>query len=92
MNSICYTELVYGRINKKLKLSLSIHEIEEMISELINETDEKSFKKIGKNIYVLNFDKQISITINSNTNRVITLDRMRNANGLPLSLKYNNLK
>ncbi|HNX65596.1 MAG TPA: DUF3781 domain-containing protein, partial [Bacteroidales bacterium] len=31
LDSICYTELVYERINKKLNLRLSKHEIEEML-------------------------------------------------------------
>ncbi len=78
INSICYTELGYGRINKKLNLNLSNVEIEALIIDLIIETDEQNFKRIGKNIYVLNFGKKISITINSNTNRVITVDRMKN--------------
>ena len=77
-NSICYTKLVYGRINKKLNLCLSNSEIEALIIDLIIETDDRNFKRIGKNIYVLNFYNKISITINSNTNRVITADRMKN--------------
>ncbi|MBP7306461.1 DUF3781 domain-containing protein [Candidatus Brachybacter algidus] len=78
ISSICYTELVYGRINKKLNLCLSNSEIEALIIDLIIETDDRNFKRIGKNIYVLNFYNKISITINSNTNRVITVDRMKN--------------
>lgn len=78
INSICYTKLVYGRINKKLNLNHSNPAIEVLIIDLLIETDERNFKRIGKNIYVLNFGKKISITINSNTNRVITVDRMKN--------------
>ncbi len=42
---ICYTELVYQRINKKLKLSLSKDQIEELVLTIIEETDESNIKK-----------------------------------------------
>lgn len=73
---MCYTELVYQRINKKLKTELSKLEIEEMLFDILNETQEKYFKKIGKNIYVNNSDNNIKITINSNTFRIITVDKI----------------
>lgn len=71
LNNICYTELVYDRINKKLKSSFSKSEIEIMLFNIIRETEEASFQKVGKNFYVTNSDKNIQITINSNTFRVI---------------------
>lgn len=74
--NICYTELVYGRINKKLKLELSNDKIEELIFAIINETDEAEFRKTGKNIYILNNTKNIKLTINSFTNRIITADKL----------------
>ena len=74
LNNICYTELVYGRINKKLSSQFSKIEIEKMIFDIINETDEIYFRKTGKNIYVTNNEKNIRITINSYTYRVITVD------------------
>ena len=76
LSKICYTELVYQRINKKLKTELSKLEIEEMLFDILNETQEKYFKKIGKNIYVNNSDNNIKITINSNTFRIITVDKI----------------
>lgn len=76
LNNICYTELVYDRINKKLKSSFSKSEIEIMLFNIIRETEEASFQKVGKNFYVTNSDKNIQITINSNTFRVITVDRV----------------
>ena len=36
---ICYTYLVYERINKKLNIQLPKDEIEKMIYEIIEETD-----------------------------------------------------
>ena len=76
LSKICYTELVYGRINKKMKTELSITEIEEMLYKIIDETEILHFNKIGKNIYVMNVENQIKITINSNTYRIITVDRI----------------
>lgn len=76
LNKICYTELVYGRINKKLNVELSKKDIEELIFAIISETDETEFQKRGKNIYVNNQQKNISLTINSYTNRIITADRL----------------
>jgi|GEM_PF-425332 len=74
LNKICYTELVYERINKKLNSKFSKSEIEEMLFEIIKETQEVFFQKVGKNIYVTNNEKNIKITINSRTCRVITVD------------------
>ena len=48
LEKICYTDLVYGRINKKLNLELSKDKIEEMIFEIIKETDTAKFQKKRK--------------------------------------------
>jgi len=76
LENICYTELVYERINKKLNMKLSKDKIEEMIFEIIKETDNTEFRKTGKNIYITNKDKNIRLTINSYTNRIITADKL----------------
>lgn len=76
LDRICYTELVYGRINKKLNISLSKTEIENMIVEIIKETDEAEFQKSGKNIYITNRKRNVVLTINSYTKRIITADRL----------------
>lgn len=76
LKNICYTELVYGRINKKLNLNLSKTEIEEFIYKILSETDENLFTKTGKNFYISNIEYNIRITINSYTFRVITVDRI----------------
>ena len=79
LNSICYTELVYGRINKKLNLKYAKSEIEEMLFRIIKETEEIFFQRIGKNIYVMNAKNNIRITINSNTFRIITVDKIKSS-------------
>ncbi len=76
LNNICYTELVYGRINKKLKTNYLKSEIEKIIYELLTETDEGNFMKFGKNYYATNPEKQIRVTINSNNYRIITVDKI----------------
>jgi hypothetical protein len=77
LRKICYTELVYERINKKLNKQLSKGEIEELILTIIEETAETEFKKAGKNIYVTNNEKQVRLTINSNNYRIITADHLQ---------------
>lgn len=76
LDKICYTNLVYERINKKLNIELSKDKIEEMIFEIIKETKESEFKKTGKNIYITNYERNIRLTINSYTNRIITADKL----------------
>lgn len=76
LNKICYTNLVYGRINKKLGVVLSKDQIEELILSIIKETDESGFYRKGKNIYIINDNRNIRLTINSNTYRIITADRL----------------
>ena len=49
LDNHCYTELVYGRIAKKLNIELSKVKIEKLISTVITETDETNFQKTGKN-------------------------------------------
>jgi len=74
LRNLCYTDLVYERINKKMNWTLSKDEIEKNIFGILKETDESQFQKTGKNIYVTNNEQNIRITINSNTYRVITVD------------------
>ena len=77
LDKLCYTELVYGRINKKLKTDLSKDKIEELITTVILETDKNKFIKTGKNIYITNEKRNIMLTINSYTNRIITADKLK---------------
>ena len=76
LDNYCYTEPVYGRIAKKLNIELSKVKIEKLISTVITETNEANFQKKGKNIYITNNEKNIRLTINSFTNRIITADKL----------------
>jgi hypothetical protein len=77
IKNLCYTELVYERINKKLNADFSKGQIELFIDEILKKTDEKYYIMIGKNYYVTNIEYNIRITINSNTFRVITVDKIK---------------
>jgi len=72
----CYTKLVYQRINKKLKTSFTNEEIEILIKNLLKETAIENYLKKGKNFYISNKEYGIRITINSNTFRIITVDKL----------------
>ena len=74
LKKICYTELVYGRINKKLGLQMSKNQIEDFILKVLAETNENHFINIGKNYYVTSKEHNVRITINLNTFRIITVD------------------
>jgi hypothetical protein len=76
IKNICFTELVYGRINKKLRTNLTNKQIEELILQILEETPEKLYLKKGKNYYISNPDQRIRLTVNSNTYRIITVDRI----------------
>ena len=76
-DKICYTDLVYERINKKLNIQFTKSEIEKMISEIIEGTEQSMFLKKGKNIYLTNTNKNVRLTINSYTNRIITADNLK---------------
>jgi hypothetical protein len=76
IENICYTELVYDRINKKMNIQFSKRQIEAYIFNTLKETDEFFFQKNGKNFYVTNTKNNIIITINSYTFRVITVNKI----------------
>jgi hypothetical protein len=76
IKNLCYTELVYSRINRKLGTNFSKEKIEEYILEILKRTNKNSISKTGKNYYVSNSEKTIRITINSTTFRIITVDKI----------------
>ena len=49
-----------------------------MLFDIVKETREMFLQRIGKNIYVTNHERNIKITINSNTYRIITVDKLKN--------------
>ncbi|MGX2946204.1 DUF3781 domain-containing protein [Enterococcus alishanensis] len=75
LSSLCYTELVYQRINKKLQLQLTPPEIETFIYQTIAKPDSIIEKK-GKNFYISNPALKVRVTVNSHNYRVITADKL----------------
>ncbi len=75
LENICYTELVYSRINKKLSTRFSKSELENILHNIVKETQIENFQKIGKNFYVTNEEHNVIVTINSNTYRIITVQK-----------------
>lgn len=73
----CYTELVYERINRKLGTNFSKKESKALIEKVLKETAMESYEKKGKNFYITNKDYNIKITVNSNTFRIITVDKIK---------------
>ena len=76
LDNLCYTELVYGRIRKKLSIQMTNEEIENYIFQAIVETPLENFEKTGKNYYIRNLNRKIQITINSYTTGIITADKI----------------
>ena len=76
LDNLCYTELVYARIRKKLSIRMTDKEIENYIFQAIEETPLEDFEKTGKNYYIRNLKRKIKITVNSYTTRVITADKI----------------
>jgi len=76
LKNICYTKLVYGRINKKLNTNFSETHIEKFILDILEETDDDFISKIGKNYYITNIENGIKLTVNSNTFRIITVEKI----------------
>ena len=76
LNNVCYTDLVYDRINKKLESNMSHQEIEDLVINLIS-NPENDIIKHGKNYYIKDLTNKISLTINSFTYRVITADQLK---------------
>lgn len=76
IQNLCYTPLVFGRINKKLGTDYPIETIVKGLLKIVTETETENITKTGKNYYLTNTKYRIRITINSFTCRVITVDKL----------------
>jgi len=72
LDNVCYTDLVFGRVNKKLNTSYSIDEIKLLVNRIISDSA-TVINKQGKNYYLLNQD--IELVVNSFNYRLITANR-----------------
>jgi len=72
LNNICYTDLVFQRVNKKLQTDYSIAEIKNLVDKIIG-NPQTTITKNGKNYYLLY--NNIELVINSYNFRLITANR-----------------
>ncbi|EEI18931.1 hypothetical protein G8J22_01129 [Lentilactobacillus hilgardii] len=75
LQGVCYTDLVYKRINKKLGINYSNNDIENLVKKTVLEADKLDHK--GKNYYIYDYTSNIRITINANNFRVITAAKLK---------------
>lgn len=71
--NICYTDLVYGRFNKKLKTSYSNEEIQQLVLDIIQDSATQILEN-GKNYYLNSRTHDLRLTVNKNNYRLITAD------------------
>lgn len=74
LDNICYTPLVFGRVNKKLATDFSNDEIQAMVNRIIQNSD-TSFEKRGKNFYLRN--QKTELVVNSFNYRLITANKIK---------------
>ncbi len=72
---ICYTVLVFNRVNKKLKTNWDVLTIKHIVNDILVSND-SNYKLQGKNWYVSNKNKNIELVINKNNYRLITDNRI----------------
>lgn len=82
LTNICYTERVYDRVNKKLTTNYSKVEIEALVSSILTEIHPSQIQRIGKNLYISNAVRNVRLTINVHTSRLITVDMIDKSLGM----------
>jgi hypothetical protein len=75
LNNVCYTPLVFNRVNKKLQVNLSNEEIKTLVEPNHSVTKATTIVKNGKNYYLQNND--IELVINSFNYRLITVNKLK---------------
>jgi len=72
---VCYTELVFQRVNKKLKTVMTEAEVKALIQGILLDAG-SSVEQRGKNYYVTSSVRHVRLTINRFNCRLITADRV----------------
>lgn len=75
IDKICYTDLLFDRVNKKLGTQLSPEEIKKWVQLTLHRND-CIVTHQGKNYYVTCPSQQVSLTVNASNYRLITVDRI----------------
>ncbi|WP_407889449.1 DUF3781 domain-containing protein [Levilactobacillus sp. N40-8-2] len=73
--NICYTELMYERVNKKLAVDWSRSETEVWVQAILGDPDSLVGRR-GKNYYVANQRRRVQLTVNACNYRLITVNRL----------------
>ncbi|GEK28898.1 hypothetical protein IV55_GL001441 [Furfurilactobacillus siliginis] len=71
---LCYTPLVFERINKKLQQKMTISEATAFVHFAVLTADELVTR--GKNIYAANYRQHVCVTVNKHNHRVITVTQL----------------
>ncbi|WP_423058328.1 DUF3781 domain-containing protein [Brevibacterium linens] len=70
---VCYTDLVFDRVNEKLGTSLSNTEVKELVASVM-QSSESVANRSGKNWYISEWHTGVRLTINASTLSLITVD------------------
>lgn len=73
LQNVCYTPLVFKRVNKKLNTTFSDTDIKKLVNNIINGSL-TTIIKTGKNYYLQN--NSIELVINSFNYRLITANKL----------------
>ncbi|MBZ5992696.1 DUF3781 domain-containing protein [Leuconostoc gelidum] len=73
-SSVCYTPLVYERVNKKLSQIVSPTQVDELVTRVLN-SEYASIISRGKNYYIEERTEGVILTINKNNYRLITINK-----------------
>ena len=73
---VCYTDLVYQRVNKKLNKDMTPAQIEALVQRVLN-NELTSILCQGKNYYIEDKIKDVVLTINRNNYRLITINKLQ---------------
>ncbi|AFS40434.1 DUF3781 domain-containing protein [Leuconostoc gelidum] len=73
-SSVCYTPLVYERVNKKLSQIMSPTQVDELVTRVLN-SEYASIISRGKNYYIEERTEGVILTINKNNYRLITINK-----------------
>ncbi|MEX0380707.1 DUF3781 domain-containing protein [Leuconostoc sp. MS02] len=73
---VCYTALVYQRVNKKLSRDMTSTQIEALVQRVLN-SELMSILCRGKNYYIEDKTEGVVLTINKNNYRLITINKLQ---------------
>ncbi|WP_318765025.1 DUF3781 domain-containing protein [Lactiplantibacillus carotarum] len=73
-SKLCYTPLVFERVNKKLDLNQDEAATKALVNHVLAQPD--GIDRRGKNYYVQSRKYQVELTVNASNYRLITVNRI----------------